>query len=189
MFPQAQLNQAADYLLQLTNNARANPARTAAQFGIDLNEGLEPGTISAAPKPPLASNSALLNSINGHLQFWLKQFQDPDSRNPHTELGDGTQQTRASAAGYANPSGVGENVDWEYTSLPVDLLTTVAQQFQELFVDKTEPGRGHRLNILRPDYKDIGCGVAAGVVPASSPKGAGDNLLLLGQDFGIPANG
>ncbi len=174
---------------QLINNARANPAGTASGFGIDLNEGLPAGTISTAPKPSLAPNSALLSSIDGHLQVWLVQFRDPDNRSPHTGLGDGSPQTRAAAAGYPNPEGVGENVDWNFNSLPFDLMATVKQAFQTLFVDANVQGRGHRLNILNPSYRDIGSSAASGIVPSSSPVGAGDNLLLFGQDFGIPTNG
>src|SRR5690348_1334717 len=35
------------YVLQQINRARANPAAEAASLGIDLNEGLSPGTVSA----------------------------------------------------------------------------------------------------------------------------------------------
>src|SRR5258707_11440338 len=34
------------YEVELINRARANPAAEAARYGIDLNEGLAPGTIS-----------------------------------------------------------------------------------------------------------------------------------------------
>ena len=38
------------YMLELINRARANPAAEAATYGIDLNEGLSAGTISSAAK-------------------------------------------------------------------------------------------------------------------------------------------
>jgi hypothetical protein len=41
-------------MLELINRARANPVAEASRDGIDLNEGLAPGTISAAAKQPLA---------------------------------------------------------------------------------------------------------------------------------------
>jgi hypothetical protein len=37
------------YMLELLNRARANPAAEAARHGIDLNEGLPAGTISTTP--------------------------------------------------------------------------------------------------------------------------------------------
>jgi hypothetical protein len=51
-FPPGQLDAAGEYMLTLINRARANPAGTAANFGIDLNEGLAPGTIPGTPKQP-----------------------------------------------------------------------------------------------------------------------------------------
>jgi hypothetical protein len=189
MFTQAQLHSAGERMRQLINQARANPSATAAGFGIDLNEGLPAGTISPDPKVPLNPNSALLNSIDGHLNVWLGQFRDPDNRNPHTGLGDGSPQTRAQAVHYPNPQSVGENVDWNRNSAPFDLMAMVDQVFQALFVDSKTNGRGHRLNILNPNYRDIGSSAASGTVPASSPQGAGENLLLFGEDFGIPSFG
>jgi len=47
------------YLVELINRARADPAGEASRQLIDLNEGLAPGTISAAPKQPLAVNPLL----------------------------------------------------------------------------------------------------------------------------------
>ena len=42
------------YILELVNRARLDPAGEAARLGIDLNEGLAAGTISATPKDPYA---------------------------------------------------------------------------------------------------------------------------------------
>ena len=47
-------------MLELINRARMNPAAEAARQGIDLNQGLAPGTISAAPKQVLAMNDLLV---------------------------------------------------------------------------------------------------------------------------------
>src|SRR5262245_25110451 len=59
------------YLLELLNRARANPAAEAARYGIDLNEGLPPGAISTVPKQPLAFNQSLISSARGHSQDML----------------------------------------------------------------------------------------------------------------------
>src|SRR3954468_21380533 len=47
------------YMLELINRARANPAAEAARLGIDLNEGLAASSISTAAKQPLAINDKL----------------------------------------------------------------------------------------------------------------------------------
>src|SRR5262245_58376639 len=68
-FTSLQLHEAGQYMLELINRARTDPAAEAARpdYGIDLNEGLAPGTISADPKQPLAPNEWLLQTIEGHL--------------------------------------------------------------------------------------------------------------------------
>ncbi len=42
------------YLLELINRGRLDPPAEAARYGIDLNQGLAPGTITTEPKQPLA---------------------------------------------------------------------------------------------------------------------------------------
>src|SRR5690606_34598871 len=44
------------YMLELINRGRANPAAEATRLGIGLNEGLSGNVISAAVKQPLAMN-------------------------------------------------------------------------------------------------------------------------------------
>ena len=83
------------YLVELINRARANPAAEAARFGIDLNEGLPAGTISTAPKPPLAVNPFLTDAARGHSQWML----DHDVFS-HTGAGGSTPTQRMQAAGY-----------------------------------------------------------------------------------------
>ena len=58
------------YLLELVNRARLDPAGEAALFGIDLNEGLAAGTLGTEPRQPLALNPQLLASARGHSRPW-----------------------------------------------------------------------------------------------------------------------
>jgi hypothetical protein len=188
-FSPAQLQQAGEYMRELINTARADPAGTASRFGIDLNEGLAPGTISATPKQPLAPNSALFQAIDSHLEVWLGQFQVPFTKDPHVGLGDGTPPSRATGAGFDNPGSVGENVAFLWSTGDMDLQSSVDQMFQNLFVDSTQPDRGHRINMLNGDFQEIGSSAVAGLVPASSPEAAGANVIQTGQDFGTSASG
>src|SRR5262245_3855903 len=91
------------YFLELINRARANPAAEAARFGIDLNEGLFPGTISSNGVSPLAPNQALQSSIESHLSYL-------GSTGLFTHFGaNGTQVIdRAGINGYYTPY-MGEN--------------------------------------------------------------------------------
>jgi hypothetical protein len=172
-FTTADLHAAGEYLLQLINDARANPAATAARLGIDLNEGLAPGTISAAPKQPLAPNPQLLAATDQYLPVILSNLDAINSGqlNPHTGLNGTTPMQRDEQAGFsfALPPGGGQSFSAENfgqtPQLPVtiatraDLESQVGQIFAQLFVDKTEAGRLHRLNILNPDLQEVGNGV------------------------------
>ena len=104
---------AEQYLVELVNRARANPTAEAARFGIDLNEGLAAGTISAAPKAPLAINPFLTDSARGHSRWMI----DNDVFS-HTGAGGTSPMQRMQAAGYVfNPSSyaAGENIAWRGT--------------------------------------------------------------------------
>ena len=61
-FPVINLTDQEQLLLELINRARTFPLAEAAYYGIDLNEGLAPGTISNSAKQPLAPNASLLQS-------------------------------------------------------------------------------------------------------------------------------
>src|SRR5262245_47699805 len=91
------------YLLELVNRARLDPAGEAARYGIDLNEGLAPGTISSTPKQPVAANSSLYNAIRGHLiDMQTHSFFS------HTGSNGSTPQSRMATQGYGGT--VGENL-------------------------------------------------------------------------------
>ena len=60
-------------LLELINRARLDPAAEAARFGIDLNEGLAPNTISGVSKQPLAMNETLLSVARAHSQDMINR--------------------------------------------------------------------------------------------------------------------
>src|SRR5437879_1696599 len=47
------------YMVELYNQARANPDSVALRYGVSLNEGIAAGTISSAAKQPLAINPNL----------------------------------------------------------------------------------------------------------------------------------
>jgi len=161
------------YMLELINRARANPAAEASRDGIDLNEGLPAGTISTAAKQPLAFNPDLIDSALGHSQWMIAnqlfQHDGPGTTDP----GD-----RMTEAGYdfTGSYGWGENIAEEGSTGSINATTTTDDEENDLFIDSSEPGRGHRVNIEDPSYKEIGVGIATGVFD-------GYNALLSTQDF------
>lgn len=173
---------AEQYMLELVNRARANPVAEAAMYGIDLNEGLPAGTISTNAKPPLAFNADLLTSARGHSEWMLANgvFSHYETNSLGGVLDPGD---RMAAAGYVFSGSVayGENIAWEGTTgPPLPLAPTVEQEDEDLFVDSSEPGRGHRLNMLDTDYLEVGIGVETGLFAAG---GTDYNSVMITQDF------
>ena len=148
------------FMLQLVNRARANPAGEAALFHIDLNEGLASGTISPTPKQPLCFNPKLLQSGRNHSQ-WMLANSDLTHIETNGVFNGVDPGGRMQSAGYVF-SGTwrwGENVAWRgSTGTPPPTGPTVASLHQDLFVDTYELDRGHRLNILDARYREIGIG-------------------------------
>ena len=149
-------------MLELINKARANPQAEADRLlAGDLNEGLDPGTISTDAKQPLAWNEDLISATVGHTQamFDLNQVDDDDffaHVNPNT----GSKiKDRTTAAGYPETnSGIGENIAVIVNSAPLDLTDASEDNYESLFTDLNPPypGRGHRITILNANYREIG---------------------------------
>lgn len=172
------------YQLELINWARAHPAAEATKLHINLNEGLKAGTISTAAKQPLAFNPDLIASAEGYTQTLLGTV------NYFDHFYDGTTPSgRMEAAGYvfSGSYAEGENigVDAHSNAFPVTASVT-AGEFNALFVDSGVSGRGHRLNLMDPNYKEIGIGIAAGSPYyglSSSKSGTAWNAVITTEDF------
>lgn len=171
------------YLLELTNWARANPTAAATEFGINLNEGLAAGTITSTPKQPLAFNPSLMTSATQWSQELLST-----STFTHGSSSNAPMQ-RMQAAGYAfnAPWTWGENLAWVGNPpnlAPPDPYLTTAQMFQGLFVDSTEADRGHRVNLMTDSFKEVGIGIVSG---SYTQGGTTYNSLMATQDFASQA--
>lgn len=161
------------YMLELTNRARANPTAEAKLFHIDLNEGLPAKPISATAKQPLAFNSDLIDAARSHSDFMLSSglFQ-------HDGPGTTTPFQRDQLAGYVfnPPSAQGENIAWEGTTGTLDTTSTTTDEHSNLFIDSNTADRGHRINIEFDAYKEIGIGIKTGTFK-------GYHALMTTQDF------
>lgn len=155
-------------MLELVNRARADPAAEAARFGIDLNEGLAPGTITASAKPPLAFHPNLILSARNHSQWMLDT-----GVFSHTGVGNSTAGERMSAAGYpfAGSFSSGENIGWGGTSGGVEPVSMTLDRHEGLFRSP-----GHRRGICSEDFSEIGLGILQG-------RFQGFNALLVTQNF------
>lgn len=165
------------YMLELVNRARLDPAGEAARYNIDLNEGLSPGTLSADPRQPLALNSQILDAARGH-SLWML---DADAFD-HVEANGSTPMSRMQAAGYTfKPAWTyGENIAWVGTTGELDMDGATQQNHENLFVDEGIEGRGHRLNIMNGDFREVGIAELEGVFTADSWD---YNAAMATQDF------
>jgi hypothetical protein len=163
----------ADYeqlMLYYINRARVDPVAEAARFGIGLNDGLDPGTITPDPKQPLIPNQVLRDVAAGHAADMLARDYFAHE-NP-----EGQRATdRAQAAGYPT-SYVGENIAWEGRTDALDRDAQPAIQHKALFLSPP-----HRTNILHEFYQDAGVGLEFGRFTES---GTTYNAAMVAQNFG-----
>lgn len=164
---------AEQYMLELVNRARANPAAEAAADGIALNEGLSPGTLSPDPKQPLAFNPQLTLAARNHTGWMINS-----NSFSHDEAGvDPGAQITAAGYQFQGASGWGQNIAYRGVTPQVPpLIPTVAQEERDLFVDSGEAGRGHRVNLLDGAFKEVGVGI-------QEAPFQGYNSVVVTQDF------
>jgi hypothetical protein len=154
-------------LVELINRARSDPEAEAAHFGINLNDGLQPGTISSKSKPPLAPHPALFRAAGAHSQDMLD-----NNYFSHTDLWGQSPTDRAKAAGYTG--WVGENIAWGGSDRPIDQEVHVYLRHKQLF-----RSHKHRENILSPRYREVGVGIRFGV-----PGDIRQNVSMVTEVFG-----
>ncbi len=161
------------YLLELINRGRLDPAAEAARLGIDLNASLAPGTITADAKQVLAHNTQLGIAAEGHSDWMLA-----NSDFSHTGAQNSTPGDRMAAAGY-NFYGNwtwAENIAWYGTTGPINLEDAMISHHDGLFVSS-----GHRVNLMNPVVREIG--VAQETGPFTHTNGTTYNASLLTEKF------
>ena len=167
-------------MLELVNRARKDPPAEAVRLGLtSVDEGVPPGQISDSPQPPLAMHALITTAARGHSQDMLDRnffaHNNPDGDTPFA---------RMLNAGYVF-STAGENIAFQGTTGPIDEDLTTAQLHDDLFIDAGIADRGHRVNILSPNFKEIGLGVRTGSF--TDPAGTTFNAVMATQDFATAA--
>jgi Ca2+-binding RTX toxin-like protein len=177
------LTAAEQYLLELINRGRLDPLAEAARYGIDLNEGLTPGTIDASAKQVLAPNELLNQAASDHSVWMLENnifahdYPNPSypdgSSDPTIEPGD-----RMREAGYVfdAPWKWGENLAVMWGGGPIDLDAAIEAHHAGLF-----DSSGHRKNLMNGSFREIGIGQEAG-------KYLGLNASMLTEKFAKSGN-
>ena len=177
------------YMLELINRARANPAAEAARLGIDLNEGLPPATISSSSVQPLAFNPALLASSGDYVTALLGAY------NYYGFALNGTTGAgRMAAAGYVFTGAYSSSESLYALSLPpspghTPLSVNTANtntEYNGLFTDSMVSSRGDRLNILNPSFSEIGIGIGGSLTYQgvdTPPSHTNESAVLTDVDF------
>jgi len=153
---------AEQYMLELVNRARANPAAEARRAGIPLNKGLRPGTISPARKRPLAFHPRLITAARRHSQ-WMIDTGIFD----HRGQGGSEPWDRMRRAGYrlTGSSAAGENISsYQSSSSSVSPLQQIRLEdtAQDIILSHHQGlfrSPGHRTNLLRPVFDEVGLGI------------------------------
>lgn len=163
------ISAAEQFMLELINRSRLDPLGEAARQGIDLNQNLSPGQLHSGARGVLAPEAALELAAIGHSQWMLAA--DIFS---HTGLNSSSPSDRAVAAGYQG-WGAGENISWRGTTGVMNLEAVIGQQHADLFLSS-----GHRVNLLRDSYREIGLAQEAG---AFSYNDTAYNSSMVTQNF------
>ncbi|MGB3510727.1 MAG: CAP domain-containing protein [Microcoleaceae cyanobacterium] len=148
-------------MIELINRARLDPEAEANRYGAnryedniaDLNEGLSPGTISSTPKQPLTFNFNLNDAAEAHSQ-WMLDTNTFD----HTGAGGTNSRQRMQNAGYqfTGSWGNGENIGWKGTTGYPNFTNYVKTLHEDLFIDAGISSRGHRINMMKDDFQEVG---------------------------------
>lgn len=159
---------AEQYLLELLNRARLDPAAEAARYGIGLNDGLAAGQIDTTSKQVLAPNTALEAAAVGH-SLWMLNY-DVFS---HTGAGGSQPWGRAEQQGYVGY--VGENI--ALNSLAgADTLATMISVQHEAFMRSSL----HRADLMVERFGEVGLSQEQGAFT----QGGTFNVSVITELFG-----
>jgi uncharacterized protein YkwD len=160
--------------LERINRARLRPGQEAAMNGIAIDEGI-PGQLNTTPKQPLALNAQLNDAARKHSQDMINRdffgHVNPSGLDPFQ---------RMQAAGYATFIAAGENLAWRGSTGSIEPIQTVEAEHIDLFVDAGIDGRGHRVTMLNPAFREVGIGIVRG---SFTKDGIAYDSIVQTQDF------
>jgi uncharacterized protein YkwD len=187
------------YMLELINQARADPEAYVARLGIGLNDNLptvydgqQVGPILPGPKQPLAWNTLLGAAAEAHSLDMLEHDDLPltashrgsDGRTPHERIVD-------SGYGPGQITRAGENISVRpinATSNPDQLTGSVEGAHNALIYSHT-----HRTNVFDDGARELGVGAEFGIFTPTSdsvcPSSEQSGLFEAAANGGFGASG
>lgn len=171
------LTAAEQYLIELINRARLDPAAEAKRYGVSLNQGLGNGTIDTKAKQVLAPNSDLEAAATSHSNWMLNK--DVFS---HTGAGGSNAGGRMEDAGYtfAGTYSWRENLAWTGTTGDVSMTRAIREHHEGLY-----RSAGHRENTFADGVREIGVGQVEGKF---TYQGTQFNASMLTEKFAASGN-
>jgi len=177
----AQISGPEGELLQLINQARANPLGVAESLGINTTVYLRgrPELRAAFEKglAPLTINESLLYASGAHMRDMLENNYygkiSPDGS---------TYEERIAAAGYLFAA-AGESLGITWFMSPVDPSMAVGRIFEGMLRDEFEPSNDGNLTILDPGMKEAGIAFGKGVLRSGNQEWM---VYLAVCDVGMP---
>lgn len=168
-----EISSAEQYFIELTNRARLDPLGEAYRIGIDLNEGLAPGTLSGEVMQVLSPNDYLSTSSEAHSNWMLAA--DTFS---HSGENGSTPTDRMIAAGYLLEGDwmTGENLAFSGNSVAIDLDAAIEDHYIGLFLSAL-----HRENTLDPYFDEMGLAQVEGTY---TMDGVDYDASMLTTNFG-----
>lgn len=142
------------YLLELINRARLDPAAEAARYGVDLNEGLDAGTIGTEALQVVALSEELSSAADAHSSWMLATNSFSHSGADGSSAGDRIQDNGYEFQGQWSWR---ENLAWVGSTGSVDLQDAIEQHHQGLYESS-----GHRVNTFAANMQEIGIGQVSG---------------------------
>jgi uncharacterized protein YkwD len=174
------------YMLQLINEARTNPAAAAQRiaandtgtiqatlqyYGVNLS-ATQQAVGSATPQPPLAWNDQLGSAAQSHSQDMANNgFQS------HSGSDGSSPSQRIQQAGYTSASASAENV-YSYG-------TSVDEAMEAFLVDWGVSGNGHRNNLLQPGVSAQNAFQSVGIGLVNTSNNSSFGPMVVTQDFGV----
>ncbi|MBW2284293.1 MAG: hypothetical protein JRF65_06795 [Deltaproteobacteria bacterium] len=183
-------------LLELINQARANPLDTAASLGMDPDQILAdfPNLkhVLTEGLPPLRFNADLYRAAAGHTADMIArgyyahnslpvESEEPPPGSPWRPDQDVTTYVdRIVAEGY-EPAVSGETLGFLWFTNYIDAQTAAALLFQNMFRNELDPTFTDERNIINAELREVGVSLQAGVF---SVDGYQINAYIATLDFG-----
>jgi Ca2+-binding RTX toxin-like protein len=142
------------FMIELVNRARLDPAGEAELLGVALNKGVSAQRISAQSYQPLAVNQSLSQSSDAHSRWMLRNETVSHRGDAGSNAGD-----RIGSAGYdlGRNATWSENVAFRASSGTLNKTAAIIEQHISLFESPL-----HRLNMFKTTVAEIGVGQAVG---------------------------